>query len=49
MGGDERNIYRVKKLNRNVWQWGMVNWGISTSKSQMPGKQEFPRIQWGWH
>jgi hypothetical protein len=27
MGGNGGDVQRVRKLNRGVYQWGMVNWG----------------------
>lgn len=45
-GGDGGEIERVGKLSRGVYQWVMVT-GVATRKSQMPGKQESLRTQWG--
>ena len=27
VGGNGRDVQRVRKLNRGVYQWGMGNWG----------------------
>jgi hypothetical protein len=26
-GGDWREVQSIRKLNKNMWQWGMRNWG----------------------
>ena len=44
MGRVRGDVQRVRKLNRDVWQWWDGELSVATRKSQMPGKQEAPRM-----
>ena len=50
MGRDLREVQRVRKMNRNMYQWEWaVGQGEGTRKSQTPGKQEVSKYQRGLH
>jgi hypothetical protein len=47
MGGDEREVQRVKNLKVGVESSRAGGGGLATRKSQMPGTQEVPKTQQG--
>jgi hypothetical protein len=42
MGQDRREVQRVRKLNRNVQQWGMRNWGQPLESPRCQGSKRLP-------
>lgn len=48
VGGDRRDVQRVRKLNRDCSiSFGGWEMGLANKKSQRPGKQESPRTPQG--
>jgi hypothetical protein len=50
-GREKRELLRDRTLNQEKKNTAVGNGelGVATRKSQMPGKQEVPRNQQGWH
>ena len=42
IGRDRRKVQKVRKLNRNMYQWGIENWGYPLESPRLQGSQKLP-------